>query len=117
MGTKRILLMNIYLANVLLGTTIPDYIIPQLKSDKKIKTISNNIKQYIFTTNSNSMRLFERVQINLVMRDKVFFGLMDSLKGALKPTVYEWKRFSIPLFMYPIYFLLRPLFLLIRYKI
>ncbi len=116
MGTKRILLINIYLLNILLGTPIPEYLNPYIESDKKVKTISNYIINML-TMKSDTIRLFERVQINLIMRDNVFFGLMDSLKGAFQPTVYEWKNKPIPVLFYPFYYLYRPFMLIKRHKI
>lgn len=115
-GVMNIVLINLYLAKDLLDLDLPEIILNKLDLEKTIESVCMEIKEKIFIHESE-FTLYERAKLNLKIRDNIIFGIKDTIKGATRPTVYEWKNFQIPLFIYPIYIIIRPFLLLIRYNL
>lgn len=112
---KRILFINLYLANDLLGLNIPDEISDHFKSDKNVIIISNTIKQKIFSEERNTS-LFDEILFSLKLRENIFYGIKDGIRNAMMPTPLEWNKLNLPSILYPFYYLYRPFYILLRYK-
>ena len=117
MGVLRMLLINLNLAKELLGLQLPDEILPYLNNDNEAKKISKVLQKNIFIKKNGKTSLIKEVNTNFKIRDNIFWGIKDSMNSAIKPTTYEWNNIHIPNFLYPFYYLFRPLMLIIRYMI
>lgn len=115
LGVKRLLGINFYLANDLLGLNIPDPIFEEIISDENVDKISVNIRSQMFTKNTNSIRLFEEAFLSYKLRDYRFLGIKDVIRGLTFPGILEWKNIRLPVIIFPLYYLLRPFLLLKRH--
>lgn len=115
LGVKRILLINLFLVKDLLGLELPDDTLSYLNSHI-VKSISFQIEKYIFT-GKKSPNLFRKFSFDMRKRDKKLTGMKDSFNGLTKPTCDDFKDISLPEFLYPVYYLIRPILLLRRYGI
>lgn len=113
---KRIVLINLYLANDLLELELPKEILHEINFDKSAKVMALQIEEKIFSKAENSTKLSEEFVITFKIRENKFYGLKDFIRGAVVPTAYEWEYLHLPLFLFPFYYILRPFHLLIRYN-
>lgn len=112
---KRILFINIYLISDLFGLEVPKEILKYLKSDSNIRIISNKIEQKVFIE-ENDKNLLDEIYFNLKLRDNIYYGIKDAIRDAVLPTPSEWKRLNSSHIFYPLYYIYRPLSILVRYK-
>ena len=117
MGIKRILLINIYLSIHLFDSKLPSYVIENINDDIKVENISNEIISDIFSASSNSTRISHELIMNLRIRDKISYGIIDSIKQFTKPTILDWKKLDLPIILYPLYYVIRPIRLIMSYRI
>lgn len=113
---KRILLINLYLANDLLKLKLPKEIGHEINLDESVKVIALRIEEKIFSKNENFTRLSEEFSISFEIREKKIYGVMDVINGVIIPTAYEWEHLHLPSILFPLYYILRPFNLLMRYK-
>ncbi|MBU4535945.1 MAG: nucleotidyltransferase family protein [Euryarchaeota archaeon] len=113
LGVKRILLINLYIARDLWELELPVDIINQINSDKAVENISNKIKNRIFQ--SKDLNIFGKMYSNLQKRDKIMYGIKDSINGLIKPGYYDFTDIPLPKYFFRFYHLLRPFLLLKRY--
>ncbi|MDY9922940.1 nucleotidyltransferase family protein [Methanobacterium sp.] len=117
MGISRIILINLYLSKILLGSEFPKSINNILKSDKDVKNVSEEIINEIFSKDPISSQLSQELIMKFRIREKFIYGLMDVIKNGTKPTIRDWKIIPLPIYLYPLYYLLRPIRLIIGYRI
>lgn len=108
--------LGILLATDLFCIKLPDKIVNELRSEKRINTNLQTAYEI----------LFPRVVVSYAgkLRNKLFYmSLMSSFKDKLyfihdlvfKPTRYEWSLIALPNYLYFLYYLLRPIRLGVKY--
>lgn len=117
MGISRILLINLYLSKIFFGSEFPKSINNILKADKAVKNVSEEIINEIFSKDPISSRLSHELIMKFRIREKFIYGLMDVIKNITEPTIRDWKIIPLPIYSYPLYYLLRPIRLIIGYRI
>ncbi|WP_342765978.1 nucleotidyltransferase family protein [Methanobacterium alcaliphilum] len=115
LGVKRILMINLSLARDFFGLELPDTISYDLSSDDAVKTISDIIKKRIFYENNKSLNIFEKSYIYFKKRENVMDGIKDCLNILTRPVYRDYKDIPLPQFLFPLYFILHPILLIIRY--
>lgn len=116
-GILRILLINLYLSKILLGSKLPKSINIILKSDKDVKDVSEEIINEIFAKDPITTKLSHELIMKFRIREKFIYGLMDVIKNFTKPTIRDWKIIHLSNHLYPLYYILRPIRIIIGYKI
>jgi hypothetical protein len=114
LGLKRVLLINISLARDFFGLELPNEILCHLNSDHNIKKISIQIKKRLFGQNKQ-LNLFDKFFLDLNKRENKIDSIRDCINGLTRPTYIDFKEVSIPEFLFPLYYLIRPILLLKRY--
>lgn len=114
LGVKRILLINFFLARDIFGLELPDEILSYLASDSSLNNISFQIKKNIFYR-QKSVNIFEKFFLDLRKRDKLIYGIKDSINGLTRASYKDFQYISLPEFLFPLYYLIRPILLLKRY--
>lgn len=117
LGIKRIVAINFYLTNVLLGLELQEEFFRTLISDKNVEKISNHILYEMFSTNTKPTHLLNETLISYKLRENSLFGIKDVIRGVTFPGILEWEKIRLPLFLFPLYYLLRPFLLIKRYMI
>lgn len=113
MNIKRILLVNLLLANDLFKLELSYDILMSINSDSSILSISNQIKKRIFE--NKSLNIFHKLISDLEKRDSLIYGFRDCINGLTRPTYADFIEISLPEFLIFLYFLIRPFLLLKRY--
>jgi hypothetical protein len=113
LGVRKILLINLYLAWDLWGLELPNNILNQIDSDKSIEKISYQIEKRFFQ--KKDLNIFGKLSYNLKKRDKLIYGIKDSVNGLTKPGYRDFTDIPLPESFFRFYHFLRPFLLLKRY--
>jgi len=104
LGVKRILILNLLLANDLLGMKIPDFIKHDINVKNELNGIIFQIKQSIFCNEKN---LYSKATLRLKIREKNIDKIMDFFRITFLPTNKEYASLKIPISLFPLYYLYR----------
>ncbi|MCZ3367524.1 MULTISPECIES: nucleotidyltransferase family protein [Methanobacterium] len=113
LGIKRILFINLILVRNILGLNISEEISYHIVSDSKAKKLSFQIEGRIF--NQKSVNIFEKSLFDLRKRENVLYAVNDCIKSLTSPSYADFKDMFLPKFLFPLYYLIRPILLLKRY--
>jgi hypothetical protein len=114
---KRILLINLYILKNLFDVNLPNNIIKLFEHDTLIKKYANNAIKLLFTDENKKISLTDEIMKSIKLRDNLFYGIRDCIKPIFTPTLYEWETLPLPVYLWPIYHIYRPLNLLFRYNL
>ena len=112
---KRILLINLYLANDLFGLKLPDELFNHIKKNPNIENICKRLKKRLLTQNNESLNIYEKIVLDLKKRESLKRGLIDVLVSILKPSYLDFEEFPLPTSLYPLYYIIRPFLLIKRF--
>jgi Uncharacterised nucleotidyltransferase len=122
-GTKRMLLLGLYLAQQLLGTVLPTAICTAIAADATLPSLAAQIQERLFQTQGRDGLEIE-VDANWTWRDyAIYRGTIPSLRDRawywidiiLTPTPLEWELVTLPQWLFPVYYLIRAMRLAIKY--
>ena len=109
---ETLLLIGMHLAKDLVEVKLPPEVTNRLKKDLKIEKVSNLVQQNIFS-NGESEKLSDfLLKINLRNpsdRVRYFFG------RSFVPAFEDWEYVSLPDWLFPLYYLIRPFRLTVQY--
>ncbi|MBZ2166316.1 nucleotidyltransferase family protein [Methanobacterium spitsbergense] len=108
---KKILCINLYLVKYLFNIKIPQDILERLSYEYSVKDISLNIIKQIFE--QHDINLAKEALIQFRIRDNWINGIKFCLWRAFSPTSLEWDTLQLPEILYPLYYIYRPIRLLI----
>lgn len=116
LGVKRILLINLLLTRYLFELELPDIIQICFEKDKVPDVICHSVMEKIFNKENSSYKLFERLSLDLRKRESLKNSIIDILRSIFNPTYEDYREFKLPTYLYSVYYLIRPVLLLKRYK-
>jgi hypothetical protein len=105
-GAKRILLVNLRLAEELLDLNLPEIIQDLIAADNSVDNISCKVKENLFRKES-SENLFQKASIRLGLRERNQDKIKDLLKVIFLPTTKELHVINLPVALYFFYYVLR----------
>ncbi|WP_373544988.1 nucleotidyltransferase family protein [Chamaesiphon sp.] len=117
-GTKRMLFLGLYLAHQLLGAVLPLSVLTEIESDPTIPILSIEIHERLFQIPANSddsswtwkdYAIYRRTITSL--RDRLWY-LVDTI---LPPTPLEWQIVTLPRPLFPLYYLVRLVRLILKH--
>lgn len=114
-GVKRILFINLVLAIDLFQLMLPIEVVNELKTDIIALKLSDIIKNRLLVK-KKSINAFEKFIFDIKKRDKIKYGLKDSMDSLFKPSYADFQIFPLPRYLFILYYLIRPFLLLKRYK-
>lgn len=113
LGSRRMLLLGLLLANMLLETALPELILHEMQADSTVKSLAVQVRTQLFDQTDDPfaegqdgfifhLRARERLQ------DKFhfLFNQMTTLSER------DWEFLPLPAYLYSLYYLLRPIRLL-----
>jgi hypothetical protein len=122
-GVSRMLSLGLFLAHELLGANLPGEILQKAQSDFRGKAIFRKIRGRLFSRSDKSPGGFERVLFYLRTKDRwrdraqfCFSYLSQCLRVVVTPTSKERVSLPLPAPLFFIYYLLRPLRLMVKYS-
>lgn len=113
LGVKRILMINLFLAQDLFGIKLPKQILNY--SDKTIMSIMLNIKKRIFYVRKDSLNITEKFLLDITKRENLVHGIKDCFKGLTHFSYNDFEDFALPKQLFVLYPFIRPMLLLKRY--
>ncbi|MBI5680856.1 MAG: nucleotidyltransferase family protein [Methanobacterium sp.] len=114
LGIKRMLFINLLLANDLLDVKIPRDILEEINKDKHSKSISNKLKDDFFSKNNGEPGLLEYSIFHIKIRENLRNGLMDFILHVFAPSDEDLAEIRLPGYLFPLYYIVRPILLLKR---
>lgn len=117
LGIKRMLFINILLANELLDFEIPKEILEQINKDKNTKTISNKLKENFFSKTNEEPGLLEYSIFHIRIRENLRNGLMDFILHVFAPSDEDLAELRLPDYLFSLYYIVRPILLLKRHSL
>jgi len=112
LGIKRLLMVNLLLAQDLFDLNLPNNIIKELKSEI-VQDLAFKVKKRIFMLDSNS--IFKMMNIRLNIREKRTHRIKDLFKIMFLPTNIEWNLSSSKSLFPPLSYFFRFIMVLRNY--
>lgn len=115
---EKIVLINLNLLKEIFGfNPVNDGVFSTLNANEVVE-MSNEIRNQIFDEgNEVETKLLRQFVNNIKYRDTLFMGVMDCVKDAFIPTNFELEKIRLPSVLFPLYHLIRPFLLIIRYRL
>jgi hypothetical protein len=118
LGGERIPLLGLFLANNLLGAALPKELSQRVQSDPVVKVLAGRIHEQLFREASGLAGLFKRAYfhpLHLKMRERWPDKIRYCVRAATTQTVEDWELLPLPTFLFPLYYVLRPIRLTRKY--
>jgi hypothetical protein len=114
---RRIVYLALYLSKHLFHASVPDVVWRKIEGDAVVAKLGKGLLQSLFTTEKDAFFQEEaRFQpLILNVREKIADKLLYLLRLASTPSVEEWRVATLPGPLYFIYYLIRPVRLIIKY--
>ena len=113
LGMRRMLVLGLYLANDLLGATLPEHILRNVRADRPVRALAQQVRRQLFLEDRQHAGAFQlpasRVAFHLKVRERPRDKLRYALRLALSPTVGDQAFLTLPASVSFLYCLLRPL--------
>jgi len=122
LGSERMLLIGLFLASDLLGTTLPEGIHQKVRAAPVVQSLAGQVDEWLFRQADDSIGLLEEsyffVRIRERPRHRVPYFLLYLrvyLRTAVTPNAKDRECLPLPEFLSPLYFLIRPVRLVVEY--
>lgn len=114
LGFKRILMINLLLAQELFGLELPEQI--NNNQDSAIPKILKKIKNKIFHDKKDSLTLSEKFFLDINKRERLADGIKDCWLGFTQTSYNDFLDLNLPKKLFPLYPVIRPILLIKRYN-
>ncbi len=107
LGIARVVAVNFLLANKLLGTSRPGMVVKNVQKDRAIEALADEIIPIVRASteyNTESVRYF---RLMMKLRERWQDRLRFLWRLAFSPTTGEWSAIRLPVFLFPLYRLVR----------
>jgi hypothetical protein len=118
LGSRRRLFLGLYLASDLLGAALPEELLQRVWDDSAVKTLAAQVRKRLFQETDGPPELFEEAQwrpfgfkVLERLRDKAWY----CVSAAIMPGIGEWRLLQLPYLLSPLYYVLRPMRLTVKY--
>ncbi len=111
-GSKRALLLGLFLAKDLFQTNLPLKIKQKIESDPKIEKIAVEICEKLFNEGevlSHKNRRYQVLHFNMMVNERFIDKVLYGLQRITDPGVKDLVTFQLPSHLYFFYHILRPL--------
>ena len=114
MHVTRMLLLGVALSRDLLGATLPESINAELARDRTIPSLVAGVKRALSENLDGSMDMVSVSTFRMKARERVIDRVRYCVKLATIPTTNDWDWAPLPQWLFPLYYLLRPVRLLLQ---
>jgi hypothetical protein len=116
MGLLRILHINLVLAQDLLDAKLPRQMIDEIGRDRTAKEMAQNISEKLFSDKNKEGGAIEKYLFWPRTRERLRDRAKYLFLVGFKPTQVDYDAFPMPDFLYPFYWIIRPVRLLCKYR-
>jgi len=118
LGSERMLLVGLFLASELLGSVLPEEVSERVHADPIVRSLARQVSEQLFRDANNLPGLFKGAYfhpLHLMMQERIPNKIRYCIRAATTQTVEDWELLSLPNFLFPFYYVLRPIRLTRKY--
>ncbi len=108
LGIRRMLFVGLYLANNLLGATLPNTVLRRIHTEPRVKSLATSAYKTLFREANDRTQRFERLLFYL----RAMRRLSDRVRYCITPSSSDWVSTPLPCYFS---YVLRPFRLLRKY--
>lgn len=108
MGSRRILLLGLYLASNLLGAPVPPDVWTSAPADAIVVTLADQVQRGLFREGTEALGILGEVRLHLAMKEGKRDKLTSCIRLLATPRVDDWKLLPLPGSLFFLYYALRP---------
>lgn len=112
LGGERMLLLGLYLANKLLGTSFPNEVWQRIEADSVVDSLATRVCQQLFCDIDSQHQKIDELSFYLQSREYLHDKIRHLLFRAFVPTVADPAFLPLPKSLFFLYYWLRPFRLL-----
>jgi hypothetical protein len=112
MDCEQMLLLGLSLAHDPLLAPIPEEILNQAQASAAVQRLAGTVRRRLFADRGRAFGALQRLLFRVRMRANLWKGLGYALRLLAQPTEEDWAMVPLPVRLWPMYSLLRPLRLL-----
>jgi len=114
LGSRRMLLLGLFLANNLVGTALPQFVQQSIAADTVIPSLAQQVRHKLFQPVGQQPALGYEYRFHMRCRERWRDRLQHTVLLAVTPTPGDWQAVSLPDAFFPMYYPLRPFRLLLQ---
>ena len=115
LGSERMLLLGLFLARDLLDAPLPEAVRPALRADRVVESLAGQVVERLFGRPRGAAGVLESALFHLRAREHVRDRLRYGVRLAMTTTPGDWALLPLPVRLFPLYWLLRPIRLAGKY--
>jgi hypothetical protein len=115
LGCHRVLFLGLFLTKELLDTSLPGEIFEQVEADSVTRRLGGQVGKYLFQRDAEMPGLMEKSLFHLKVRERLHDRLLHCVRFAMATTHGDWTSLRLPDFLFPLYSMLRPFRLAVKY--
>lgn len=114
-GSLRMLFLGLLLAKDLLDASIPEEVMKNVNADPVVRKLAKKTKEKIFERSNDSLPILENLLFHFRTRERLKDRIQYCLRLAMGITPEDRTFLSLPKFLSPLYYLIRPVRLTAKY--
>lgn len=115
LGSERMLLLGLFLANDLLGAAVPTGVLQRAQADVAVASLADQVYERLFSDRLPQLGDLERSLFHLKARERLEDRLRYCVRLAVTTTPGDWATVRLPSALFPLYYVLRPFRLVATY--
>jgi hypothetical protein len=115
LGSERMLLLGLFLANDLLGAAVPTGVLQRAQADVSVASLAGQVYERLFSDRLPQLGDLERSLFHLKARERLEDRLRYCVRLAVTTTPGDWAAVRLPSALFPLYYMLRPFRLVATY--
>lgn len=123
LGSRRMLFLGLLLANDLLEAPLPEKVSRMVRADPKTAALARQVREWLFQEPDGASNILAKGQLDesrfhpfrVRMRERLRDKIRYAARTALVPTLDDWQYLRLPNFLFFLYYLVRPIRLIVRY--
>ena len=114
-GAERMLLLGLWLAYDLFDAPAPEPLVARARGDASVRALADDVRGRLFATNPAPLKPWHAHLFHLRVRERWRDRLRYCTWVALTPTLGDWAWLRLPDALYPLYYVVRPIRLAVKY--
>jgi len=121
LGSRRMLLLGLFLANDLLGAELPTEVMKRVRRDRAVVALADRVYEWLFRGSLQPRGFSESGEDNtfssfhVEIRERVRDRVRYCARVAFTPNEKDWMRLQLPPALWPLYYAVRPIRLIGKY--
>ena len=115
LGGRRMLFLGLFLAKHLLGATLPGAIDRKIEDDPRVERLAGQVEKRLFGEPEGPPNLLKSVLFHLEAKERTKDRIRYGYHFTMTTTVGDWAFRPLPNALFPLYHLVRPVRLTVKY--